>query len=137
MRLESSTEQDIEQLTEWIKADEYHNDVLNPSWWLTGNGLLAFRLEDAKGVTMYVRLDKDEDLLRLNFQFAPPGAVSKLRVARNLLWIVPKMKVIAQQNDLKGLIFRSRSPNLVSFGQVAFGFVPVGNNDYKHSFEVG
>lgn len=131
MKLTPSTEQDVEQLTEWIKADEYHNDVLNPHWWLTGNGLLSFRLEDSKGIAMYVRLDKDEDLLRMNFQFAPPDVVSKRRVARDLLWVVPKMRVIAKQNQLRALIFRSRSPNLVLFGQVAFGFVPVGNNDYK------
>jgi len=136
MKLTPSTEQDVEQLTEWIKADEYHKDVLNPHWWLTGNGLLSFRLEDSKGVAMYVRLDRDEDLLRMNFQFAPPEVVSKMRVARTLLWIVPKMRVIADQNQLKGLIFRSRSPNLVTFGQVAFSFVPVENNDYKLMFEV-
>lgn len=137
MKLTHSTEQDIEQLTEWIKADPYHRDCLNPHWWLTGNGLLSYCIQDSKGPTMYVRIDKENDLMRIHCQFAPETDVSKHRVIKSLLWALPKMEDYAKQEQLKGFIYKSVSPLLIQFMQVRFGFTPVGSNDdYWVPFEV-
>lgn len=139
MKFTESTESDIEQLSEWIKADPYHKDCLNPYWWLTGNGgLLSYCLQDNRGPTMYVRLDKENDLLRLHTQFSPESEVSKLRVVKSLLWALPKMEVIAHENNLKGFIYKSVSPSLIDFMKKKFGFVSAdSDNDYQMMFEQG
>jgi len=136
MKFTPSTEQDIEQLTEWIKADPYHKGCLDPLWWLTGQGLLCYCLQDEKGPTMYVRLDKDGDLLRIHTQFAPQSEVSKIRTAKSLLWAFPKMRDVAKKNNLTGFVFKSISEKLITFMQIAFSFVPIGNDDYQLLFEV-
>ena len=135
MKLTESTINDIEQLTEWIQNDPYHKDCLDPHWWLTGNGLLAYCMQDMKGPTLYVRTDIDGEFLRLHTQFAPESVVSKTRVIKTILWTIPKMKHLACENNLKGLIFQSSSPSLIQFMQVKFRFVPTGNNDYVKIFD--
>jgi hypothetical protein len=136
MKLTSSTTDDIEQLTAWIKNDPYHRDCLNPVWWLTGNGLLSYCIQDSKGPTMYVRTDKENDLMRLHCQFAPESEVSKIRVVKSLLWALPKMEFFGKQNQLTGFVYKSTSPSLVQFMQIKFGFMPFGfDNDYSAPFE--
>lgn len=136
MKLTESTEKDIEQLSEWIKADPYHKDCLNPHWWLTGNGLLSYCIQDSKGPTMFVRIDKQDDLMRLHCQFAPESEVSKIRVIKSLMWALPRMEAFAKQNQLKGFIYKSTSPSLIQFMQIKFGFTPMGSdNDYWTPFE--
>lgn len=136
MKLSESLPSDIEQLTEWIKHDPYHKDYLNPYWWITGNGLLSYVIQDSKGPTMYVRVDKDNDLLRIHTQFAPETEVSKLRVIRSIIFAIPMMTALAKQHDLKGLVYQSTSPSLIEFMQVKFHFTPTGTDDYVLPFEV-
>ena len=136
MKFTESTENDIEQLSSWIKNDSYHKDCLNPYWWLTGNGLLSYCLQDNKGPAMYVRLDKENELLRLHTQFAPESEVSKLRVVKSILWAFPKMEFIALKNGLKGIIFKSSSSLLINFMKTKFGFVATSDDDYQMLFEV-
>jgi hypothetical protein len=135
MKFVASTERDIGQLSRWIQNDPYHKNYIDPIWWLTGNGLLSYCLYDSKGPTMYVRLDKDGDSLRLHCQFAPASEVSKMRVAKSLLQALPRMRKVATDNGLNAFVYKSVSPDLVSFMQTVFGFVPVGNDDYKLQFE--
>lgn len=129
MNITESTEQDIQQLTEWIQNDPYHKDCLNPTWWLTGNGLLSYCLTDSKGPTMFVRTDQENELLRLHVQFAPESEVSKLRTIKSMTWAMPVMEYFAKQNKLKGMIYKSVSPSLISFMQIKFGFTPLGHDD--------
>lgn len=136
MKFTESIESDIEQLSLWIQNDPYHMDCLNPYWWLTGQGLLSYCLQDAKGPTMYVRLDVEDNLLRLHTQFAPESEVSKLRVVKSLLWALPKMQQIACENNLKGFIYKSSSESLIKFMKNKFGFIPAGSDDYQMLFEV-
>jgi hypothetical protein len=137
MKFSPSTEQDTEQLSEWIKADiDLPHRNVSPSWWLTGNGVLSYCLQDFKGPTMYVRLDKDKDMMRLHCQFAPVSEVSRMRVARSLLFALPRMREIAKKNNLKGFVYTSTNSDLICFMQTCFGFIPFGNDDYHLMFEV-
>ena len=139
MKFTDSTVNDIEQLTEWILADCYHKDCLDPKWWLTGHegALTCFCLQDDKGPTMYVRLDKEEDLIRIHIQFGPEGEVSKSRVVKSIIKALPAVKEYAKGQGFKGFIYRSTSESLISFLQMKFAFVPVGGDDYQMNFEVG
>lgn len=136
MKFTESTEQDIEQLSEWIENDPYHRDCLNPLWWLTGNGFLSYCLQDDKGPTMYVRIDRENGLMRLHCQFAPDKQVSKKRVIRSLTWALPKMQELAVKQGMNGFIYKSSSPLLISYMERQFGFQAVGNDDHRLLFEV-
>jgi hypothetical protein len=136
MKFLESTENDIEQLSEWIQNDPYHRDCLDPHWWLTGQGFLSFCVQDSKGPTMYVRLDKDGELLRLHIQFAPESEVSKLRVIKSILWGLPKIELMARAHNLKGFIFKSNSLSLINFMKNKFGFISINSDDYQMLFEV-
>ena len=136
MKFLPSTENDIEQLSEWIANDPYHKDCLNPLWWLTGNGFLAYCLQDDKGPTMYVRIDKEDDLMRLHCQFAPETEVNKKRVMKSLTWALPQMRQLAKENGMKGFIYKSTSSLLIGYMERKFGFQAVGNDDHKLLFEV-
>jgi hypothetical protein len=129
IRFTPSTEQDFPQLTEWIQSDPYHKDCLNPGWWITGNGFLAFCLQDSHGPTMYARVDVENDSLRLHCQFAPESEVSKPRVVKSLLFAIPKMKELAKHENLTGLVTQSTSEPLIKFLS-RLGFVPATQNDY-------
>jgi hypothetical protein len=135
MKFTESTENDIEQLTEWIQNDPYHQDCLDPYWWLTGQGLLSFCIQDSNGPIMYVRLDRDGELLRFHTQFAPESEVSKLRVVKSIVRGLPKIELIARAYNLKGFIFKSTSLSLINFMKNKFGFIPVNSEDYQMLFE--
>ena len=131
-----TTALDTERLERWIELDPYHRGT-DPLFWMTGNGLLSYRIDDAQGVTMYVRLDKNDNLLRLHTQFAPDTEVSKLRTVKGLIWALPKMETVARENNLDGYVFQSTSPSLILFMVKKFGFTPIGNDDYQLLFEDG
>lgn len=135
MKFTSSTDQDVEQLSEWIQHDPYHKDCLNPQWWLTGNGFLSFCIQDDKGPTMYARLDKEDGLMRLHCQFGPESEVSKKRVIQSFLWGLPKLEELAKKNEMTGFIYKSVSPLLIQYMERQFGFQSVGNDDHKLLFE--
>lgn len=126
---------DVEQLAKWIQHDPYHKDCLNPEWWLTGNGLLSFRVDDLIGPVMYIRTEPDDGLLRIHTQFAPEQEVSKLRVVRAIVKGLPKLEILARDNVLSGFVYRSVSPLLVEFMIKKFRFVAVGKDDYRMLFE--
>lgn len=134
MKLVESTEIDIEQLTRWINIDPYHRNYVNPLWWLTGNGILSYRIEDLIGITMYVRIDSEDKLMRLHTQFGPESEVSKIRVVKSLLWALPKMEYAGNRLGFTGFIFKSISPMLIQFMK-NLGFTPCGNDDYSKPFE--
>jgi hypothetical protein len=131
MKFLPSTEQDIKQLSEWIQTDPYHKDCLDPFWWLTGNGFLSFCAQDDKGPTMYVRIDKENGLMRLHCQFGPETEVSKKRVIKTFTWGLPQMQPLGIVNGMIGFIFKSKSLLLIQYMERQFGFQAVGNDDYK------
>jgi hypothetical protein len=135
MELQASTDRDIDQLLEWIILDPYHRDQVNPFWWLTGNGILSYKIVDSQGTTMYVRLEADSKLMRIHTQFGPEDQVSKLRVIKSLVWTLPKMEAIGNKHELTGFVFKSTSPSLIKFMITKFGFTPIGNDDYSKPFE--
>jgi hypothetical protein len=137
MKFTDSTEQDIQQLSEWIQQDPYHRDCLNPRWWLTGQGLQSFCLQDSIGPTMYIRLDDEKPLLRIHIQFGPESEVSKSRVVKSIVKALPVVQQFATQNKFDGFIFKSISEPLINFLKIKFGFTPTGtDNDYWMPFEV-
>lgn len=131
-----TTPMDIERLKQWIESDPYHRGT-DPLFWMTGNGLLSFRVEDQKGTTMYIRLDKDDNLLRIHTQFAPENQVSKLRTVKSLILGFPKIECVARANSLDGYVFGSYSPDLILFMVRKFGFTPISDGDYRLLFEDG
>ncbi len=136
MKLAPSTEQDIEQLSEWIAADPYHFHQGQPQWWLTGveGSLLAFCLMDDRGPLSYVRLNAEGEYVRIHTQFAPESVVSKRRL---VVGMIGCMNVLIElyKPKTKGMIFDSESPILITFMGKRFGFKPVGSNDYRLDFE--
>ncbi len=131
MKLTTSSLSDLEQIKEWVEKDPFHKNQNQPAWWLTGQGLLSFCVQDSKGPVVYVRLDKQDDMLRLNCQFAPEEEVSKLRVMKALIWTFPQMVHVIKQNKLKGFVYKSVNQPLIDFMQLKFSFTPTGNdNDY-------
>src|ERR1700684_1692780 len=123
IKLVPSTEQDVETIKMWAEQDiDPAHHSISPFWWVTGNGLLSYRIEDGKGVTMYVRLDSENGLMRNSTQFAPEPEGSKIRVVKSILWTLPKMEPVGRQFGLTGFIYQSVSPALVSFMSTKFGF---------------
>lgn len=136
MKLEPSTEKDVQQLSRWITADPYHKDCLDPVWWLTGSGLLTFCLQDDKGPVCYVRLDEENEvLIRLHTQFGPREEVSKLRLIKGMLYCFPMVRIFCNHR-YSSIVFNSVSPLLIDFMERKYGFQPVGGNDYVLPFKV-
>lgn len=129
----ASNTSDIPQIAEWIAADPYHKDQGQPEWWLTGNGMLAFCLQDDQGPLSFVRLDAEGEYIRIHTQFAPESVVSKRRLVVGM--IVAMEKLIDLYRDKKGLIYQSVSPTLIAFMEVRFKFKSVGGDDYRLDFE--
>lgn len=127
MKFLPSTESDIHQIQTWTDADIYHRGQNNPTWWLTGNGLIAFCLYDDIGPVFYVRMDEGE-YARLSVQFPPVEAVPKRRLVRAMIQTLPKLIDIAKINGSKGLIFDSVSPSLIKF-MGKLGFLQVAGDD--------
>lgn len=138
MELVASTEQDIEQIKQWAEQDidPTHRSV-SPVWWITGNGILCYKIVDSQGVTMYVRTEADNNMLRLHTQFGPESQVSKIRVIKSLLWALPKMEVVGKQFELTGFVFRSQSGSLIDFMTLKFGFESLSGDDYCKRFDRG
>lgn len=127
IRFVPSTVDDIPQIQQWTDADVYHNGQHSPGWWITGNGFIAFRLEDNKGPVFYVRID-DGEYARLNVQFPPIDVVPKMRLARAMIQTLPRLIEITKSHGCKGLIFDSVSPALISFME-KLGFLKIAQDD--------
>jgi hypothetical protein len=138
MRLEASTESDIEQIKNWIDRDEWHRG--QPSdFWLTGmpGSLLAFRLDDECGPLLYCRLDAQNEfgLSRIHLQFAPDDVTNKRRVIVGMLKAMTVLFDHVRDTGAAGIIFESSSPRLISFFRRQ-GFVRVEDtDDYVLTFE--
>lgn len=135
MRLAHSTVEDISQIQEWITKDEHHKNKFEPSWWLTGQGLLSFVLMDDEGPICFTRLDYQDDngLIRFYTQFGPREEVNKERLVAGLMYGVPIIVYQAREHGAKGMVFDTENPSLASFMN-RFGFKPVGT-DYVLDFE--
>lgn len=132
MALTPTTREDIPQIEEWIKADPYHKD--DPDWTpeslLTGNGELTFCLTDDSGPLCFVRLNAEDDRLRLSTQFAPEEEVSKKRLVTGLLSEgIPMIIEFGKRRGFKGIVFESTSDSLINF-MSRQGFVLDKDDDY-------
>ncbi len=138
LELFSTERADFPQLQEWVAADSWHRE--NETWlktegMLTGNGLLAFCIQDDKGPICYVRFDKDEDMLRIAVQFAPYSEVSKRRLIVGIAnMLVPAIVNYGKEKGFRGAVYESTSPTLIAF-MSKFGFKAAGGNDYALIFE--
>ena len=130
-----STESDVSQIVEWTAHDPYHKHQGQPEWWLTGNGLLAFCLQDSKGPLTFVRLDEEGEYVRIHTQFAPESVVSKRRLVVGMCECLKKLIPLYKETK-KGMIFNSINPSLIAFMDKYFGFKSVGSDDYRLDFEV-
>lgn len=124
---------DAAQLREWIRRDPYHFYWSTPDMWLTGNGLLAFRLEDDAGPLTYVRLDEEGEYVRLSTQFAPRDVVSKKRLMPGIVECLKRLTGF-YTGRYKGFVFYSLNPSLVAF-MAKQGFNPIGDDNYRLDFE--
>lgn len=129
MKFNITTFADTLQIADWTLSDPYHRENLLPSWWLTGEGYLAYRLDDEWSTLCYVRLDEEPEYFRLNVQFAPHHLVSTSRIIKGMLFAIPQMAELARIAGKIGLITHSVSLNLIRFLQ-SQGFESVGNDDY-------
>lgn len=134
IKLVASTVDDAKQIQAWTDVDQWHKGQNNPLWWVTGNGLLAFVLTDDKGPLCYVRLDREDKLVRLHTQFAPANEVGKLRLVRGMMKCIPIIVDIANKNKAEGVVFSSSSPTLVAFMRNKFGFELAQDGDYVLAF---
>lgn len=130
-----STTDDLPQIAEWVAADPYHKHQGQPEWWLTGNGLLAFCVQDTKGPLTFVRLDAEGEYIRVHTQFAPESVVSKRRLVVGMLHGFARLIELYKGEGKKGMIFNSVSPTLIGFMDKQFQFQSVGNDDYRLDFE--
>lgn len=138
IRLTETTEQDIPQIAEWLSADSWHRDDPrnDPRLMTTGNGVLAFCVQDDIGPVVYLKLVEVGDTLRVAAQFAPREIVSKRRLVEGLIRVgFPIMKGYAQGWGSKGLVFTSKNPSLLRFCS-RNGFEKVeGTNDFCYYTE--
>ena len=134
MKLTTSDLNDVPQIQEWIAADPYHKGQ-HAEWWLTGNGLLSFCLQDDKGPLTFVRLEKAGEYVRIHTQFAPYEEVDKRRLLVGMVWCMEQLIALYRQSKA-GMIFDSISPQLIAFMDSRFGFKSIGGKDYRLDFEV-
>lgn len=126
------SQEDLPLLKSWIDADAWHQNKEEVEWWL--RGYISFKLVDDRGITVFVRFDREGDLVRLHSQFAPPAEVSEKRVALAISEAIPRFSECAKLDGVKGIITESISPKLVSFLCNRLGFQSHAANDYLLSF---
>jgi hypothetical protein len=134
----STLQSDLPQIADWVRQDPFHCDDeawKNVEGMLTGSGLLSFCLRDSIGPVIFMRFDKEGELMRIAAQFGPEEEVSRRRTAVALIKVgLPLMKLCAKKNGLKGLVFESTSETLIAF-MIKQGFKAIGNSDYALAFE--
>jgi hypothetical protein len=135
MKFTSTLLDDMPQIARWIELDPFHcNRGTKPEWWITGaDCYVAFCIEDDSGPVIYVRLEEDEDLIRLHCQFGPENEVSKRRVAVAISEALPAVEIMARQKGSTGLIYESSSPGLIKFLEKR-GYVPAETNQFVKIF---
>lgn len=134
IKFTETLESDLPQIEEWISADEDHRGKMSAEWWLTGAAsFLSFCIQDDIGPVFYARLDYEDDLIRMNIQFAPYSEVSKRRIMEAVLEGFPKVEALIK-TEAKGMVFESTAPLLIRFF-TKFGFRLHENNDYVLRFK--
>ena len=137
MRLEASTPADLPQIKVWWDADEDHKrKPFSDDFFLTGSGLLVFRLDDSHGAVLYTRIEQDSDpaRIRMHIQFAPSDRVSRRRVVSAILKTLPVVIEHFNGEGFQQMVFDSVSPSLIKFLS-HFGFEQTeGTNDYMLTF---
>jgi len=128
------TTTDVLLLQSWIDADPSHSVKEAADWWVFG-GYLHFKLVDEQGTTMFVRFDREGDLLRLHTQFAPVEEVSETRVAKAISQAIPEFSSYAKLDNVAGIITESSSPKLIAFLCGRLGFKSHGNDNYVLVFD--
>jgi hypothetical protein len=132
IRIRETVQSDLETIERWKQLDDIHKDDPEciPEYLLTGRGLLCFCLTDDIGPLCFVRLDKDEDLVRLATQFGPKQETSKRRLVMAMLKVgIPSVILFAKNKHFKGVVFKSNRPKLIKF-MTGQGFIPQPDNDY-------
>ena len=129
---EAITQEDLSQLKSWIDVDLWHQNKEEVDWWM--RGYISFKLVDERGPTVFVRFDREGDLVRLHSQFAIPSVVSESRVAISISEAIPRFIECAKVDGVKGIITESVSPKLVAFLTTRLGFVHSKDNDYVLMF---
>lgn len=127
---------DLEKIESWIFQDPFHKDDprCTPQGLLTGNGELTFCLQDEIGALCFVRLDSEDQMLRLSTQFGPESEVSKKRLVVGLLSLgIPVIIKFGKNRGFKGIVYESTSDSLIAFMQKQH-FKPVGGIDYALIF---
>jgi hypothetical protein len=128
-----TTFEDVPQLARWIQADPWHTIKDSTDWWI--HGYLTFKLADDKGTVIFVRFDREKDVLRLHSQFGPLSEVSERRVASAIIQGIQNFIPYAKLDGATGIITESISVKLVSFLQQHLGFKPVlSTDDYELDF---
>lgn len=129
----TTTQEDLPLLKSWIDADSWHSNKESIEWWL--RGYLSFKLVDDRGTTVFVRFDREGDLVRLHSQFATTEEVSETRVALSISEAIPRFIECAKRDGVKGIVTESVSPKLVAFLAARLGFEYAGyGNDYVLPF---
>jgi len=134
VRFSPSTSEDADRIQKWADADPYHRGQKNPEWWLTGNGLLSFRLDDRRGPLVYVKIVEDDKQCRIHCQFAPVEEVSKRRLALGMIRAFPVVTDYLKKQGIESVSFNTISDSLGLFF-MSQGFVPEDNCDYVLRFE--
>jgi hypothetical protein len=133
----TTTEKDLPKINEWIAADPWHREDENNTaeFLLTGRGELSFCVADDIGPLCFVRLDKEEDRLRLATQFGQEAEVSKQRLVIGLLQEgIPAIIYFAKDEGYKGIVFESVNESLIKF-MGKLGFMHDKADDYMLTFE--
>jgi hypothetical protein len=130
-----TTFEDVPQLARWIMADPWHTIKDSTDWWI--HGYLTFKLVDERGTVIFVRFDREDDVLRLHSQFGPLSEVSERRVASAIIEGINNFIPYAKVDGVTGIITESISSKLVSFLKKYLGFEWSACNDYKLTFSEG
>lgn len=116
---------DIENLYEWIHADDTHRGIFEPRYFMSGPLAgdprpTCYALEDDRGVVFYIRISR---AARVRMQFAPEGdRKQRTRVMQGLLH---GMAVLENGLALAGVeewIFDTASPKLKTLAEKLLGF---------------
>lgn len=128
---------DVPQITEWTNADPFHQNNVQPDFWLTGveGSTLAGCVEDESGPVLYFRFDLENDLARMHTQFAPASEGSKRRTALAISQAIPLVASKLKVDGAKGIVYESTNLSLIVF-MSKLGFRPTDQlNDYVLMFE--
>ncbi|HET6220177.1 MAG TPA: hypothetical protein VFE27_24325 [Acidobacteriaceae bacterium] len=134
--LRAVTDADRPALEAWIEADQRHNGVLDPEFFMglatDENGEIApdprptcCALEDKTGVVFFIRLSRAS---RVNIQFAPAqSSKSRRRAAMALLKGIAYLEVQLAKAGAEEWIFETEDRELAEMAKKRLGFVESPN----------